>query len=190
MLSSRGEIRVLGFIIFGLLLGMPPVSARGEEIVPSTLPERSLEIVKKFALLDFEGYRLGSEGHQAIWNLTIEDGEPDDSPMYLVKAYQVLSPQKTADGSFQVSVNYDVIGLVDEDRNGLYFKNETFVDKEGFPVKCVDKLCKIDLNRNIFHIPPHVSKEAILAWLKGLEGIRKTSEEKQAGRQTDASMSK
>lgn len=137
-------------------------------------------LVQKFAQFDFDGYRLDSEGHQAIWKLTIDDGAPPESPVFVVKSYKVARAQKVPDGSLRVSVDYDVMGLVAEGPNGLYFRPQTNVKRETFPVKCARDGCKIDLDREVFRVSPHIGKEAALAWLKGLEGIRDTQQEKQA----------
>jgi hypothetical protein len=137
-------------------------------------------LVQRFAQFDFDGYRLDSQGHQAIWSLTIDDGAPPESPVFVVRSYKAAGSQKAPDGSLRVSVDYNVIGLVGEGPKGLYFKPQTYLKRERFPVKCTHDGCRIDLDREVFHVSPHIGKEAALAWLKGIEGIRETEQEKQA----------
>ena len=45
-------------------------------------------------------------------------------------------------------------------------------------MKCTGEVCKIDLNRELFHVSPHAGKDGTLAWLKSLEDIRETQQEK------------
>jgi hypothetical protein len=136
-------------------------------------------LVQKFAQFDFEGYRLGSEGHQAIWKLTIDDGAPPEFPMVIIRGFKVAAPTKAADGSLRVSVDYDVVGLVSEGANGLTLRLQPGAKKEIFPVKCLREGCRIDLDRGVFHISPHIGKEAALMWLKTLESFQDTAQERQ-----------
>jgi hypothetical protein len=147
-----------------------------------TIERDAAAVVQKFAQLDFDGYRLDSEGHQAIWKLTIDDGAPPEFPVFIVKNYRTATPQKAADGSVRVPVEYDVIGLVSEGPHGLYFKSQPYPRKDIFSVKCTRDGCRIDLAREVFHVSPRVGKEAAATWLKGLEGIRQTQQERLAAR--------
>jgi hypothetical protein len=149
---------------------------------PIAAEKEAASLVQKFAQFDFEGYRLDSERHQAIWKLTIDDGAPPEFPVVVVRAFRPAAPTKASDGSLRLSVEYDVIGLVGEGPNRVTFRSEPTVRKDTFPVKCTGEGCRIDLDREVFHVSPHVGKDATLAWLKGLEGIRDTAQEKQAAR--------
>jgi len=147
---------------------------------PSNNEVEASSVVQKFVEFDFQGYRLDSEGHQAIWKLTIEDGAPPENPVFVVKKFRIGSPQRTRGGSFRVPVDFEVRGLVTEGVNGLYFRRQVSVMKAVFPVQCLHDGCRIDLNRNVFDVSPHVGKEAASMWLKGLADIRQTAQEKEA----------
>jgi hypothetical protein len=137
-----------------------------------------LETVTRFASLDYQGFRIGSEGHQAIWQLTLENGEPRVFPIYVVAAYRVLSPQKPTHPLVWVPVEYDIIGLVEERPEGVIFKPHRWVSKDVFPVRCTREGCKIDIDRELFKVTPRAGKAAVLAWLKKLEGLQDTAPEK------------
>ena len=147
---------------------------------PGTPEAAASNPVQKFAKFDFDGYRLDSDGHQAIWKLTIDDGAAPESPLFVVKGYRVGVPKKAPDASSRVPVDYEVIGLIEDGPKGAFFRPKAYVQREIFPVRCTREGCKIDLARGIFHVSPHVGKEAVLLWVKGLEGIRQTAPERQA----------
>jgi len=140
-------------------------------------------IVERFAKFDFEGYRLDSEGHKAIWDLTIDDGSPAVFPMYLIKTYSTGPAQRVPGGSIRIPVTYQIIGVIQEGPKGLSFRLKPALSTEVFPVKCEGAACKIDLDRAVFHVSAHVGREAVLAWIKALEGIQNTEREKEPYKQ-------
>jgi hypothetical protein len=167
----------------GFMIILEAIAALGgPQNAPELAASEAESVVQKFAQYDFEGYRLDSQGHQAIWQLTIDNGAPPESPLFVVKGYKVGTPIKASDGSFRVPLDYDVIGLVVEDPRGFHFKHQARTEKVVVPVKCARPSCRVDLDRRVFRVSPHVGKRAILAWLKGLEGIQETEQEKQAYR--------
>jgi hypothetical protein len=58
--------------------------------------------------------------------------------------------------------------------------NDADLTRKILFVRCVREVCRIDLDRESFHVSPHVGRAAILAWVKGLEAIRQTKQQKQA----------
>lgn len=144
--------------------------------------QASSDLVRRFAKLDFDGYRLDSEGHKTIWDLTIDDGAPPESPLYVVRKYTTGPARKLPDGSIRVPIDYELIGVIQDGPKVFSFMPKPTISKEIFPVKCTGIVCKIDLDRAVFRVSPHVGKEAVLAWIKGLLRTRETEREKQADR--------
>lgn len=71
------------------------------------------QVVEEFCRLDLSGARLHSTEDAPIWRLTLNDGEPPDGPVVIVRAFHLTHAGGAK--SSAVIVRYDVLGLVDDD---------------------------------------------------------------------------
>src|SRR5262245_59760935 len=68
------------------------------------------DVARQFFDLDFDGYRLSSDGHEAIWKLTENNGEPPHGEVVVTKEYRVVSETRRPDGYCDVGVDFVVDG--------------------------------------------------------------------------------
>jgi hypothetical protein len=128
------------------------------------------KVVEQFMRFDFDGYEFGSEGHQAIWDLTDRDGEPQEGPIVITKDFAVESEKLSADGVCHLSVRYTVFGTLHEAVNGdLSLRAAKPSERTGsVDVNCKDALCRIGLDLKRFKMHSHPGKLATMDWLKEL----------------------
>jgi len=76
------------------------------------------EVVRSFLAYDFDGYRLSSEGHSAIWELTKANGEPPETPVVVTRNYRVIREKTLPHGLCSVAIQFTVYGTIVEGDRG------------------------------------------------------------------------
>lgn len=112
------------------------------------------DVVEEFCRLDLSGARLHSTADAPIWRLTLDDGEPLDSPVVIARGFHRASAVDETKPD-TLTVHYDVLGLVDDD---LSFKpGSTRFATGNFQLRWQNSW-KISLKS--LKVPPHVSPAA------------------------------
>jgi hypothetical protein len=131
----------------------------------------------KFLDLDFEGYRLGSLGHNDIWELTDENGDPPGMPIVVTKSYKISSESLLPDGGCIFTIRFDDYGVFTESSEGLEYKTSQSNEDVLIRLNCKGGKCPINLDLDHFKSPPHPGRNAVEHWLEGLEKIQKTPDD-------------
>jgi len=134
-------------------------------------PPAAREVVMRFLRLDFEGYRLSSKGHEAIWDVTDDDGDPPDIPVAVTKDYRIVSAEER-NADCRLRVRIAVYGYISE--TGL-FQCKPSNEEWNVIVRCAKDACRIRINFDDFKLYPHPGKDATMKWLEDLEAIRTTA---------------
>jgi len=138
-------------------------------------------VVEEFFRLDREGYRLSSEGHQAIWQLTQENGNTPDRPVTISREWHVLSSTTLPSGRCKYLIKFVNIGTLRESPSGaLSLIRSRNQDVGELYVDCQRGRCRISISPNDFEIPPHPGRSAVLVWLKKLESIQDSDSQKRS----------
>jgi hypothetical protein len=132
-------------------------------------------VVEEYLRYDSMGFLLSSQGHEAIWKLTEENGEPPEAPETVTKTHKVISMAGSG-RTCRATIRFTTYG---------YFMHESLVfhphaANETWTVflNCNRNDCKIDLDLKKFGMPTHPGKAATLEWLKGLEEMQETRAER------------
>ena len=141
-------------------------------------PSDARKTVEKFFQFDFEGYRLTSKGHEAIWQLTGENGEPPAVPLAVTKDFSIISTQKHKEGC-RLKVQFSVYGHIDE----LVHEEKFSIEEGDVLVRCKADTCLIDIGPDEFKLWPHPGKVAIDKWLEGLQEMYADTKEDAEGKQ-------
>jgi len=141
-------------------------------------PPGAREVVMQFLRLDFEGYRLGSKGHEAIWQLTDNDGEPPDEPLVVTKNYRIISASRQDVGGCRFRVGFTTYGYISETASGSVIRSKPANEIGTMDVHCTRGSCRISLARADFQLPPHPGTKATAQLLGYLESIQDTAAEK------------
>lgn len=153
-----------------LLIGYSPS-------LPAQCARTSHDVARRFLDLDFSGYRLSSEGHTAIWDLTEQNGEPPDMPVFVTKEYKILSEKLLPNGVCSFGVHFTTYGHISKTDDGLQFQADRSPEQAWeIQVKCGGETCRINLDFDHFKMPPHPGKRAVDEWLDSLEKIQKTTD--------------
>jgi hypothetical protein len=136
--------------------------------------EEARKTVTQFLKFDLEGYRLGSRGHEAIWELTDQNGEPPAEPVAVTKDYRVVSAVEK-NGGCDLKVLVTVYGYITQTATGLLFERKPSNEEWDVIVRCKKEACKIRLGFAEFKLYPHPGIEATRKWLELLESIQTTA---------------
>jgi len=164
--------------VFKMLVALLFFNICGVSLSKADCPTDAQEIVEQFFKYDYEGYRLSSEGHQAIWNLTDGNGEPPEEPLSVTKDFKIISIKKQKD-TCRLTVRFSLYGQIVETGNGLVFRQRASEEDGSVIVRCKNGSCRISLDLKDFRLGPHPGKDAVMKWLDKLESIQTTSEQKQ-----------
>jgi len=141
-------------------------------------PGAAREVVKKYFDYDFAGYRLSSEGHSAIWDLTEDNGEPPEMPVLVTKGHRIINERTLPDGLCSFEIQFTVYRTITEGDQGLQFKASTVpIESKQIEAGCTSGTCRINIEFGYFKVSPHPGKKAVEEWLNQLEKIQKTVEE-------------
>jgi hypothetical protein len=141
-------------------------------------------LVEEFVRLDHEGHRLGSAGHDAIWRLAQDNGDPPGWPIAITLESHMLSSTPLPGGRCRYRIRFVVTGTIRESSSGELSLTAPGKREEDWDLylNCQKGQCLISVSYDEFKIPPHPGRAAVLSWLKELEGIRSTDSGKQAVR--------
>ena len=106
------------------------------------------EVVEQFFNFDFDGYRLDSRGHEAIWKITDDEGEPPEWPVAVTKNFKIISAEKLKRGCC-IKVHFNIYGYISDSDNGLIFRHNPIIEEGSVIVKCIKNDCKISLNSDL-----------------------------------------
>lgn len=123
------------------------------------------DVMQQFCQLDFDGARLHSTATDPIWALTIDNGEPPEEPVVLLKKFQVIRSSETGTNA-EVLVSYESLGVIREGAQGPTFVREEHAGLYIFHLVNVAGEWKMSLDQ--MKLGPHVGVAAYGAHLKDL----------------------
>jgi hypothetical protein len=129
-------------------------------------------LVEKFLAFEAQGYRLGSRGHEAIWELTTEGETPED-PIVLTKDGSITSSRPLPNGC-QYTIRFQILGSFSErPQGGLSFAQRSTNEVQTIKVLC-NRECKVSIASDDFKFGPHPGKAPTISWLSTLRSIQTT----------------
>jgi hypothetical protein len=111
------------------------------------------QVVEEFCQLDLSGARLHSAEDAPIWRLTLDDGEPPESPVVIARGFHVAGAVEQGNEG-TVTIQYQVLGVIGPDE--VFTADSTRFATGRFHLKQQDGW-KISLQS--LKVPPHVSPE-------------------------------
>jgi hypothetical protein len=112
------------------------------------------QVVEEFCNLDLSGARLHSTEDAPIWKLTLDDGEPQEGPVVIIRGYSIENAVEKSEHG-EVTVRYTILGVIAGDQ--LHKPDSTKLATGQFKLEYRDGW-KISLRS--LKVPPHVSPDA------------------------------
>ena len=161
---------VMGLIMVALSAVQAPRS--------SPCPPEALVTLRRFLDYDMAGFRLGSDGHGEIWELTTKSGDGPEYPIIVTRDYRIASTRAAVEGC-QIKVQFRTLGLrFEEGQSGATLHlSKRRADAATFMLRYTSGW-KVDTTDDRFTFAPHPGKKATLTWLNGLRSMQDTLEDR------------
>ena len=120
---------------------------------------------EKFLRVTSEGAFIGSsvEAFHESLDLTMDDGFPPSSPLIIISGYSIVH-ESAVKGACRFAVDFHDEGIIN---SSDILRRKVQQERVNLWIVCTaENACKVDMSDERYGLPPHVTREAVLKWLK------------------------